>query len=149
MTYTWKRSYKFDYTYANSISATCLNQTKYVNNFLEVITTNNIPIDAKRYYWDSKKQQWEEYNMFEKRYYSPISLTSLAEPTENNIKIYPNPVIDMLQISNIQGEINVKLYNLQGILLLQTNQNTLEFSHYKAGVYLLDVNGQIKKIVKK
>jgi len=149
MTYTWKMSYKFDYTYDNNISATSLNQTKYVNNFLEVITTNNIPINAKRYYWDSKKQQWEEYNMFEKRYYSPISLTSLTEPAENNIKIYPNPVIDVLQINNIQGELNVKLYNLQGILLRQTNQNTLDFSDYKAGIYLLDVNGQIKKIVKK
>ena len=68
---------------------------------------------------------------------------------ENNIKIYPNPVIDVLQISNTQGELNVKLYNLQGILLQQTNQNTLDFSDYKAGVYLLDINGQINKIVKK
>lgn len=151
MTNLWINSYKYSYTYDNNYVVSNLYPVNYLNNFISKTTTsNNISAEAKMYYWDLETQEWEtKYDKFEKRYYSPISLTSLIDPTENNIKIYPNPVIDVLQISNTQGELNVKLYNLQGILLQQTNQNTLDFSDYKAGVYLLDINGQINKIVKK
>jgi len=151
LTNTWKNSSKTDYAYDNEFTIANLYPTGLLySSLFELFKKNNVPLEATQYIWDNQRHQWESsYNAFEKRYYSPISLTSVIEPTTNDLKIYPNPVVDMLRISNVQGELNVKLYSLQGILLQQTNQNTLDFSDYKAGVYLLDVNGKIKRIVKK
>jgi hypothetical protein len=151
LTNTWKNNSKTDYAYDNEYTIANLCPTGLLySSLFELFKKNNVPLEATQYIWDNQRQQWESsYYSFEKRYYSPISLTSVIEPTANDLKIYPNPVIDMLQINNVQGRLDVKLYSLQGILLQQTNQNTLDFSDYKAGVYLLNVNGQIKKIVKK
>ena len=151
LTNTWNNDSKTDYTYNNDYIITNLYPTGLIySSLFELFKKNNVPVEATEYIWDSQNQQWESsYNLFEKRYYSPIALTSVSETAENELKIYPNPVVDMLRISNTQAELNVRLYDLQGILLLQTNQNTLDFSSYKAGVYFLNVNGQIKKIVKK
>lgn len=150
LTNTWNNNSKTDYTYDNNYKIENLYSTSLIYSSLFETVKNNIPVEATQYIWDNQNQQWEtQYYITEKRYYSPATFTSIIEPTEKNIKIYPNPVVDMLRISNAQGELNVKLYDLQGILLLQTNQNTLDFSAYKAGVYFLNVNGQIKKIVKK
>jgi len=151
LTNTWKNDSKTDYSYDNKYTITNLYPTSLIySSLFELFEKNNVPIEAQQYLWDNQTQQWEtQFRLSEKRYYSPMSLTNVIEPTDNHIKIYPNPVVDVLHISNIAGELNVKLYNLQGILLQQTNQNTLDFSNYKVGVYLIDVNGQIKKIVKK
>lgn len=152
---TWINDSKTDYTYDNEYTIANLYPTSLVFSslfdlFLFKNKENSVPVEVTQYKWNSQNQQWESpYFSFERRYYSPIALTSVPETTENDLKIYPNPVVDMLRISNAQGTLNVKLYDLQGILLLQTNQSTLDFSSYKAGVYFLNVNGQIKKIVKK
>ena len=155
LTNTWKNDSKTDYTYDNNYTIANLYPTSLVFSslfdlFLFKNKSNSVPVEVTQYKWNSQNQEWESpYSSSESRYYSPIALTSVPETAENNLKIYPNPVVDMLRISNAQDALNVKLYDLQGILLLQTNQNTLDFSTYKAGVYFLNVNGQIKKIVKK
>ncbi len=155
LTNTWKNDSKNDYTYDNDYTIANLYPTSLVFSslfdlFLFKNKENSVPVEVTQYKWNSQNQEWESpYSSSENRYYSPIALTSVPETAENDLKIYPNPVVDMLRISNAQGALNVKLYDLQGILLLQTNQNALNFSTYKAGVYFLNVNGLIKKIVKK
>lgn len=151
MTSTWINSYRYLYTYDNDYVVSDIYPVNYLNNFISITTTkNNISVDAKMYNWDLNKKQWEtRYNKIEHRYYSPMSLTNLIEPSDNAIKVFPNPVVNTLQISNVEGEIYVKVYDLNGILLLQTTQKTIDFSIYKSGLYLLDINGQMIKIVKK
>jgi len=41
-----------------------------------------------------------------------------------------------------------KLYNLQGQLLLQTNETEIDFTVYPKGIYILNVNGEQMKIIK-
>ncbi|MDD2635373.1 MAG: T9SS type A sorting domain-containing protein [Bacteroidales bacterium] len=57
-----------------------------------------------------------------------------------NIKIYPNPLIDQLHIETVEKEINVKIYNLQGKLMLEAKNNkNVSVSHMPAGIYILKI----------
>ena len=78
---------------------------------------------------------------------------------ENSIKLYPNPVVDILQISNTSSEIisNVSIYSVSGALIKEeTSIDTIEsisVSNLQSGLYFvkIQVNGQVKnfKFIKK
>ena len=59
--------------------------------------------------------------------------------------IYPNPAKNQINIS-IVGLKNI--YNLSGKLLLSTNENVIDVSMLKAGVYFINTNEQFYKFVK-
>jgi len=74
---------------------------------------------------------------------------------EKNLKFYPNPTSNTLNLINDYASIeNVQIVNLQGQILFQdnySNQNnvTLDFSNFPNGIYLVNVNNQFNiKIVK-
>ncbi|PLX07456.1 MAG: hypothetical protein C0596_11010 [Marinilabiliales bacterium] len=68
-----------------------------------------------------------------------------------NLVLYPNPVIDYLNIQQ-DNFISAEIYNLQGKLLIESNSSKIDVSELASGVYLLTIstkNGVItKKIVK-
>ncbi|XMO87947.1 carbohydrate-binding protein [Algibacter sp. AS12] len=70
---------------------------------------------------------------------------------ENRIKIYPNPVKDMVHI-NIDNSMKleqVKLYNLQGQLLKQEKSKDFKVSGLNSGIYLLEIQTDKGKSTKK
>ena len=83
-------------------------------------------------------------------------VTSVNQINENeDFSIYPNPVTDRLNINlnNIQKNIYVKLIDLSGqIILSETYNNTsyinIDIEKFEKGVYFIEVNNIIKKIVK-
>ena len=73
-----------------------------------------------------------------------------------NLKLYPNPTADIINISNDEYVIeSIAVTNLQGQVLFKTNllnQNTysIDLSSYASGIYIVNVNGQTNiKIIKK
>ena len=75
----------------------------------------------------------------------------------NNIKFYPNPVNDILHITNDKEISNVSIYDSSGRRVLNVKSNSkhtqINLSHLSTGAYIVkaEVNGEIKtfKIVKK
>ncbi|MGC3977085.1 MAG: YDG domain-containing protein [Paludibacteraceae bacterium] len=66
------------------------------------------------------------------------------------LRMYPNPVSDWLYIETESMELpDVRLYSLQGKLLLQTKGNKLNLQGLAEGIYVLDVDGSKVKVVKK
>ncbi|WP_290700520.1 choice-of-anchor L domain-containing protein [Lacinutrix sp.] len=71
------------------------------------------------------------------------ALLSVEDFILDQVKVYPNPVVDKLQISNQDGAITgVEIYNIRGQLvtsLTNDSTNTLEinFESYTKGVYLV------------
>ena len=59
--------------------------------------------------------------------------------------IYPNPAENKINFT-IVGLKNI--YNLSGKLLLSTNENVIDVSMLKAGVYFINTNEQFYKFVK-
>ncbi|GHT49202.1 hypothetical protein AGMMS49982_02140 [Bacteroidia bacterium] len=64
------------------------------------------------------------------------------------LKVYPNPTPDVVYITNGNG-MEVKVYNLSGELLQRTNDSRIDLSAYPSGIYLLQVDKQTMKVVKK
>ena len=58
--------------------------------------------------------------------------------SHNKFNIYPNPTNDIITIETITGEYKgVEIYNLQGILILESQESTIDLSNYPSGIYLL------------
>jgi sugar lactone lactonase YvrE len=87
-----------------------------------------------------------------------VDLSALSVPeitADTNLKVYPNPTSDYIQISSDEAAISASIFNLSGQQLFET-QNTgdkILLGNYPKGVYLLKAkseNGKIKttKIIK-
>lgn len=68
--------------------------------------------------------------------------------TGNIISIYLNPSTDIVNIKGII-RVPVLLFDYQGRQLLETTENTINLSSINSGVYILKVNNQTFKVVKR
>ena len=70
-------------------------------------------------------------------YYNYLSATEMMSKLE--IKIYPNPVHDILFITKIEGSI-LKIFNTTGSLLIETiNEGFVSVTDLKKGLYFLKI----------
>jgi hypothetical protein len=54
-------------------------------------------------------------------------------------KLYPNPVIDQLQVDMGEPMISYKIYDFSGKLLLLGNQGSLDISNLSNGIYSIEI----------
>ncbi len=71
------------------------------------------------------------------------SLTSL-----NNVKIYPNPVKDILYLEASSNAPNYEIYTIHGVKVLEGTESSIDVSNLKQGVYMIKVNESISKFMK-
>ena len=75
------------------------------------------------------------------------------EQTDTNIIVFPNPTSDNLYIKGLYQEGIVRIYSIQGQLLLSTpikNQEaTISVQQLPQGVYYLQLGAQLFKFIKK
>ncbi|MDF2550859.1 MAG: C-terminal target protein [Chryseobacterium sp.] len=80
-------------------------------------------------------------NTGDKIYYNNSFLGTKDNIIKKSIKIYPNPVTDFLTIENIQGKLNLKIYEMSGKLVYETlttdKSNKIDVSHLQKGQYIL------------
>lgn len=84
--------------------------------------------------------------------------STLATPdvTLNEITLFPNPVENQLTLDNVNSELHGKIYSLLGqelqSFMVNENQNTVDFSNYPKGIYLIkietEIGNKIYKILK-
>ena len=72
---------------------------------------------------------------------------------DKKIKIYPNPVKNVITIENRQeAEFHIKIYDILGKLILTKKisnvKNTIDVSNLKEGIYLLQYNNTLYKVIK-
>ena len=68
------------------------------------------------------------------------------------VEIYPNPASDFVRVSTVNGQQStVRVYNTLGMLVeeieMNSNEIDINISDYKSGMYFIDVDGTISKIV--
>lgn len=90
-----------------------------------------------------------EYQL-SKYYYSKIGNTDGVRnvKADNGVVVYPLVVTDQINIT-ADGNVSVRLYNLQGALVLKSSEKTVPVGSLASGVYVIDVNGYKTKIVKR
>lgn len=110
---------------------------------------NNMRIEEKRYWWSDPNWSGESiltYYWSEKEIEVGISgiISNLS------ITIYPNPVSNILYIKtgNTDAIPSVKIYSIMGVLLLNSNGNQIDVSSLTSGIYIVEVDGIYRKIVK-
>lgn len=79
--------------------------------------------------------------------------TSEYLSSSNNFSIYPNPANNFVKISSTTGQPSVvKVYNCLGMLVEEIEMNSEEIeinvSDYNSGVYFVEVDGEVVKVVK-
>lgn len=82
------------------------------------------------------------------------TLTNENFISDNEFKIYPNPVHHQLIIKSNSDIKNIEIYSLEGKLVLQSNQKQINVQSLELGMYLVKINrtnGEVisKKIIKK
>ena len=78
-----------------------------------------------------------------------VGITETTSPSDL-VKLYPNPVSTTLyiEIGNVKKNSEVKIYSIQGALLVNTKGNEIDVSSLPSGIYIVEVNGVCKKLVK-
>ena len=71
--------------------------------------------------------------------------TNIAE-IKTDLKLFPNPTKDVIYL---ETDSKINIYNVQGVLLQSTFGNQVDLSFYPQGLYLLQINGEMNKAIKK
>jgi hypothetical protein len=67
---------------------------------------------------------------------------------QSSVSVYPNPVTDQLFIK-ADGDVQVVLYSANGAVVKKSSEKQINVSDLSKGIYLVRVNGETKKIIKK
>ena len=78
---------------------------------------------------------------------------NLSLPGAGIMKVYPNPVNDVVYIQNApETDFIVSIYRMNGVLILNTKlssgSKSIDVSYLSSGLYLLNVNSRTFKFVK-
>ena len=75
--------------------------------------------------------------------------TSVEESGVAQVYAFPNPVTSMLYIQGIDSDASLNVFSLTGSLVLQSSGTELNVSELPRGTYLLQVENQVIKFIKK
>ena len=67
---------------------------------------------------------------------------------EAKVSVYPNPCTDQIQISGLTPNTSYTLTDAAGTTMLKGSETVLSLTHFATGIYFLNVNGTLTKIVK-
>ena len=66
---------------------------------------------------------------------------------DSQISVYPNPTQGMVYI-NSDEHVMVRVYSINGMLMMQTTEKQIDLSAFAPGMYIFDVNGYKTKIIR-
>lgn len=86
--------------------------------------------------------------------YEGLNYEGVENIAFDNVKIYPNPVVDYAYIESAQANTLINIYNINGMLVQQVYSNAdgyqkLDFTNLEAGTYVIVIGNVSKKIIKK
>ena len=80
--------------------------------------------------------------------FAPLTETDVNDTLVNTILVYPNPTQDVLMIQGAESQ-TLRVFNLQGSLLLTQWGNQISVGNLPDGTYLLQIGTQVVRFIKK
>jgi hypothetical protein len=80
--------------------------------------------------------------------FAPPTNTNVNDTLVNTILVYPNPTQDVLMIQGAASQ-TLRVYNLQGSLLLTQWGNQISVGNLPDGTYLLQIGTQVVRFIKR
>lgn len=77
------------------------------------------------------------------------SATDVEELDITSVYIYPNPVVNTLSIQGVDENTSHEVYNLTGKSVLKNKGTELDVTSLTQGTYILRINNQYVKFIKK
>ncbi len=82
-----------------------------------------------------------------------LETLAVSDFKKNNIQVYPNPSSDFINIKNVDNIQKIRLYDVSGKMVLETQFNEIDIRKLPVGQYILNVHSGSeiisKKIIKK
>ena len=75
--------------------------------------------------------------------------TSIEELDFTQVYVFPNPVVNTLTIHGVDENTPLEVYNLTGASVLQDKGTELDVTSLSQGTYILRINNQYVKFIKK
>lgn len=75
--------------------------------------------------------------------------TSVGEMEIPNVYVFPNPVTNFLYIQGANDSANLLVYDLNGKCLLKETGSEVDVASLSQGTYILQINNQFVKFIKK
>jgi hypothetical protein len=75
--------------------------------------------------------------------------TSIEELGFTQVYVFPNPVVNTLTIQGVDENTPLEVYNLTGASVLQDKGTELDVTSLNQGTYILRINNQYVKFIKK
>ena len=76
------------------------------------------------------------------------AITSIAEFGEISFYVYPNPVVNTLNIIGVDENASLSVFNLNGQCVKQEKGNVIDVNSLVKGTYILQINNQYVKFIK-
>ena len=86
---------------------------------------------------------------YQKILFATSTTTSLEENKELQIFVFPNPVSNTLYIQGVDENTSLEVYNLTGKSLIKEKGTELDVTSLNQGAYILRINNQYVKFIKK
>ena len=86
---------------------------------------------------------------YQKILFATSSHTSLEENKELQIFVFPNPVSHTLNIQGVDENTSLEVYNLTGKSVIKDKGIELDVTSLNQGTYILRINNQYVKFIKK
>lgn len=147
----WNNINKTDYTYNEKNNGTIVSFQQWENN-------KWVDYDANlEFYYNNMLSSYRYALLGMPCYRLEVSnaktgTVSIQEnpSIEKTITLYPNPVSTILSIENENCNIisEIKIYSIQGVLLINTKGSQVDVSSLPSGLYVVEVDGVCRKIVK-
>ena len=75
--------------------------------------------------------------------------TGVEELDITSVYIYPNPVVNTLSIQGVDENTSLEVYTLTGKSIINTKGTELDVTSLNEGTYILRINNQYVKFIKK
>ena len=86
---------------------------------------------------------------FAPHWFMTLDNEGITEVLDSNICIYPNPTSDCIFVENIEPQ-SISIYSLDGKLIKSIeNANVIDVRDLNEGIYLINIDGAITKLIKR
>lgn len=75
--------------------------------------------------------------------------TSVDATQQALVYAYPNPVVNTLYVQGVNDDAQLCVFNLSGVPVLETTGTEINVASLAQGMYLLQINQQLVKFIKK
>ncbi|WP_242083204.1 T9SS type A sorting domain-containing protein [Aestuariivivens sediminis] len=147
----WNIRGKLEYTYNNSYSFSDLILPNFYRNTEPLMLFSHMMTNVIMYNWDININDWAIIGAIDLSY-SEMEILSVSEMNKDQLKVYPNPVSNILTVKSDSVPIDaVEIYSVLGkkIKAIYSDFENIHTVDLSQGIYLIRIYSENRSIVKK